>query len=82
MATPSQQRNPESVVHNFPKRPAVPVPIKCGIYGPQGSGMSTSAALMAAAISAQFYDRAPVFVVDPEAAWQLSETAHLRRRRH
>ena len=26
---------------------------------------------MAAAISAQFYDRAPVFVVDPEAAWQF-----------
>src|ERR1700746_4219243 len=35
------------------------------------SGKSTSAALMAAAIAAQFYDRAPVYVVDPEAAWQF-----------
>ena len=51
--------------------PTATVPIKCGIYGPQGSGKSTSAALMAAAISAQFYDHAPVFVVDPEAAWQF-----------
>ena len=71
MATPSQQFNPEPVAHNFPKKPAVPLPIKCGIYGPQGSGKSTSAALMAAATSAQSYDRAPVFVVDPEAAWQF-----------
>ena len=55
--------------------PTAPVPIKCGIYGPQGSGKSTSAALMAAAISGQFYNRAPVYVVDPEAAWQF-----LRRR--
>jgi hypothetical protein len=26
---------------------------------------------MAAAISTQFYNRAPVFVVDPETAWQF-----------
>ena len=71
MATPSQQLNREPVVHSFPKKSAVPVPIKCGIYGPQGSGKSTSAALMAAAMSAQFYNRAPVYVVDPEAAWQF-----------
>jgi len=53
----------------LPKKSAVLVPIKCGIYGPQGSGKSTSAALMAAAISTQFYNRAPVYVLDPEAAW-------------
>ena len=67
MATPSQQLNREPVVHDFPQKSAVPVPIKCGIYGPQGSGKSTSAALMAVAIASQFYNRAPVYVVDPEA---------------
>src|ERR1700757_2216158 len=35
------------------------------------SGKPPSAALMAAAIAAQFYNRAPVYVVDPEAAWQF-----------
>ena len=67
MATPSQQLNREPEVYNLPKKSAVPVPIKCGIYGPQGSGKSTSAALMAAAMSAQFYNRAPVYVLNPEA---------------
>jgi len=72
MAT-TQQLNPQSQSspeRDLAKEP-VPVPIKCGLYGPQGSGKSTSAALMAAAISTQFYNRAPVFVVDPEAAWQF-----------
>ena len=45
------------------------VPLKVGVYGPQGSGKSTTAALIAAAISAQFCNKAPVLVVDPEAAW-------------
>ena len=62
--------------------PTATVPIKCGIYGPQGSGKSTSAALMAAAIAAQFYNRAPVYVIDPEAAWQFLKAAHLRGGRH
>lgn len=47
------------------------VPIKVGMFGAQGSGKSTSAALLAAAISAQFCNKAPVVVVDPEAAWQF-----------
>ena len=45
------------------------VPLKIGEFGAQGSGKSSTAALIAAAISAQFYNRAPVFVVDPELAW-------------
>jgi hypothetical protein len=45
------------------------VPIKAGVYGSQGSGKSTTAALIAAAFSAEYCNRAPVFVVDPEAAW-------------
>lgn len=46
-----------------------PVPMKEGIFGPQGSGKSSTAALTAVAISVLYCNRAPVFVVDPEAAW-------------
>lgn len=46
-----------------------PIPLKAGIFGPQGSGKSTTMALIAAAYSAQYCNRAPVFCVDPELAW-------------
>jgi hypothetical protein len=46
-----------------------PVPLKAGAFGPQGSGKSSTAALIAVAISVLYCNRAPVFVVDPEAAW-------------
>ena len=45
------------------------VPIKGGIFGPQGSGKSATTALIAAAYSALYCNRAPVGVIDPEAAW-------------
>src|SRR5262249_46498069 len=64
-ATVNQSKAPTPVISGQP------VPIKVGIYGPQGSGKSTSTALLAAALSAQFYNRAPVYVVDPELAWQF-----------
>jgi AAA domain-containing protein len=57
-----------SKISEIPKRSPI-VPIKLGMYGPQGSGKSTTAAMLAAALSAQFHNRAPVYVVDPEAAW-------------
>jgi hypothetical protein len=45
------------------------VPLKIGIFGPQGAGKSSTSALMAVAYSAQYCNRAPVMVVDPETAW-------------
>jgi hypothetical protein len=45
--------------------------MKFGMYGAQGAGKTVTAALLAAAISAQFYNRAPVYVVDPDMAWQF-----------
>jgi hypothetical protein len=48
-----------------------PVPLKVGLYGSQGAGKTVTAALAAAALSAQFYNRAPVYVVDPDLAWQF-----------
>jgi hypothetical protein len=71
MATAQLNSQPQLQASQLTQEPIAPVPIKCGLYGPQGSGKSTSAALLAAAISAQFYSKGPVFVVDPEAAWQF-----------
>lgn len=70
MATVYNTPQPSAQVTEIPRKHPV-VPIKAGIFGPQGSGKSTSAAMMAVALSAQFYNRAPVYVVDPEAAWQF-----------
>lgn len=53
-----------------PQKPAArPVPIKVGIFGGQGSGKSTTAALLAAALSKEVYGGAPVMVTDTEAGW-------------
>ena len=64
--------NPQLVVSQIPKKlPVTVVPVKFGIYGGQGTGKTVTAALTAAALSAQFYNRAPVYVVDPDMAWQF-----------
>lgn len=47
------------------------VPIKVGFFGGQGSGKTTSAALLAAALSKEVYGGAPVFVLDTEPGWQF-----------
>jgi energy-coupling factor transporter ATP-binding protein EcfA2 len=47
------------------------VPIKIGWFGPQGSGKTTSAALLALALSKEVYGGAPVFVTDTEPGWQF-----------
>ena len=48
-----------------------PIPIKLGLFGGQGSGKSTSAALLAAALSREMYGGAPIFVTDTEPGWQF-----------
>lgn len=47
------------------------VPIKVGVYGGQGSGKTTSTALMALALSKEIYGGAPVAVTDTEPGWQF-----------
>jgi hypothetical protein len=47
------------------------IPLKVGFFGEQGTGKTTSAALLAAAISKQFHSGAPVWVTDPELGWQF-----------
>jgi len=47
------------------------VPIKVGLFGGQGAGKTTSAALLAAGLSKEIYNGAPVFVLDTEPGWQF-----------
>src|SRR5437879_115878 len=47
------------------------VPIKIGWFGPQGSGKTTSAALLSLALSKEVYGGAPVYVTDTEPGWQF-----------
>jgi len=73
VATPT---NTHPQLSNPPQtKPATIIPLKVGEFGGQGSGKSSTAALIAAAISAEYCNRAPVFVCDPELAWSF-----LRRR--
>jgi hypothetical protein len=48
-------------------------PIKVGLFGEQGTGKTTTAALMCAAISKKYCDGAPVWVTDPELGWKFTK---------
>jgi hypothetical protein len=47
------------------------IPIKVGIFGGQGSGKTTSAAMLALGLSIELHNRAPVWVTDTEPGWQF-----------
>jgi|ERR1041385_2820943 hypothetical protein len=47
------------------------IPLKIAWFGGQGSGKTTSAALLALALSKEVYGGAPVFVQDTEPGWQF-----------
>src|SRR5438105_14098684 len=47
------------------------VPLKIGLFGEQGTGKTTTGALIAAALSKQYHNGAPVWVTDPELGWQF-----------
>lgn len=67
----TQQLNPNPQVTQIAKKLPLIIPVKAGFMGEQGTGKTTTAGLLAAAISAQFHDRAPVHVTDPELGWQF-----------
>jgi hypothetical protein len=52
-------------------KPQPVVPIKVGLFGGQGSGKTTTAALIMLALSKEFYGGAPVAVTDTEPGWQF-----------
>lgn len=47
------------------------VPVKIGWFGGQGSGKTTSAAMLALGLSKEHHGGAPVFVTDTEPGWQF-----------
>src|SRR6266542_1454547 len=47
------------------------VPIKVGFFGGQGSGKTTSAAMLALGLSKELHHGAPVWVTDTEPGWQF-----------
>lgn len=47
------------------------IPLKIGFFGEQGTGKTATAALLAAALSKEFHNGAPVWVTDPEVSWQF-----------
>lgn len=65
LATPPVTQAPTLV------KPHPIVPIKVGMFGGQGSGKTTSAALLAMALSKEFHNGAPVLVCDTEPGWQF-----------
>lgn len=47
------------------------VPIKVGFFGGQGTGKTTSAAMLALALSVELHNRAAVWVTDTEPGWHF-----------
>jgi hypothetical protein len=47
------------------------IPLKIAIFGETGAGKTTTGALIAAWLSKQHHNGAPVYVTDPELGWQF-----------
>lgn len=67
--SPQLQFQPPQVSQIAKKIPIVP--IKVALFGEQGTGKTTTAALIAAALSKELHSGAPVWVTDPELGWQF-----------
>src|SRR5438132_9516389 len=75
MSTTMQQPSlkQEQIFNHLQHAAAKVVPIKVGWFGPQGSGKTASAGLLALALSKEIYGGAPVFVTDTEPGWQFMQ---------
>lgn len=63
--THAQANNPTQV------KSQPPVPVKVGVFGGQGSGKTTTAALIMLALSKEFFGGAPCAITDTEPGWQF-----------
>jgi hypothetical protein len=70
-ATVEQPNTQVPLSNSTQVKPQPIVPIKVGIFGGQGSGKTTTAALIMLALSKEFYGGAPVAVTDTEPGWQF-----------
>lgn len=77
MATQAQSQPQPEMIHNLGKKllPTINpiVPVKFGLMGEQGTGKTTTAGLIAAALSVLHHNRAPIHVTDGELGWQFLE---------
>lgn len=55
------------------------IPVKFGLMGEQGTGKTTTAGLIAAALSVLHHNRAPIHVTDAELGWQFLEPVIFRK---
>jgi hypothetical protein len=62
-----------SKISEIPKKLPQAIPVKVAWFGEQGTGKTTSAALLAAALSKEIHSGAEVWVTDPEASWQFAD---------
>jgi hypothetical protein len=68
-----QPTKPPIQPHLITPAPARIVPVKTGLMGEQGTGKTTTAALLGAALSKLYHGGAPIHVTDPELGWQYLE---------
>jgi hypothetical protein len=54
-------------------------PIKVGLIGHRGSGLTTTGALLSLALAKEIHGGAPVHVSDPQMEWQFMELSAFRR---
>jgi hypothetical protein len=80
-ANPQPQVIQPLPVHHLEKKPApqLIIPVKIGFMGEQGAGKTTTAGLIAAALSKQFHGGAPIHVTDPELGWQFLKPVIFRK---
>lgn len=79
-ANPQIHSQPQPRPHLAPVvKPALVIPTKLAIFGDQGAGKTTTAALYAAWLSKEHHQGAPVWVTDPELGWQFPKRTIFRR---
>src|ERR1041384_3452535 len=71
MATTVVSQTPSPAVHQLATKQQTIIPVKFGFMGEQGTGKTTTAALVAAAISKLYHNGAPIHVTDAELGWQF-----------
>lgn len=71
MATTVVSQTSSPAIHQLATKQQTIIPVKFGFMGEQGTGKTTTAALVAAALSKLHHNGAPIHVTDAELGWQF-----------